>query len=155
MSSSDALDPRTAADRRLVEYFVIVSSVENSKSAANPSQAQNNGDISFNDWKTDSGYDDEEEMFTAYPFKPIITARYPLYDHTDNPLHDNVVFFCHPSGKIELRTEQVMPKVGFWLLLVESIDPLYKFCGLTCMVIVRFISLLPQEERDGKSMALA
>jgi hypothetical protein len=116
MSSSDNQDPRTPADRRLVEYFVIVTSIENqSKTSANPSAKaapkNNNGEISFNDWKTDSGYDDEEEIFAAYPFKPIITARYPLYDHTDNPLHDNVVYFCHPSGKIQLRTEHVMPKV--------------------------------------------
>jgi hypothetical protein len=104
-------DPRTPADRRLVEYFVIVSSVENLSKKAVQQQQQPNGEISFNDWKTDSGYDDEEEIFASYPFKPTITARYPLYDHADNPLHDNVVYFCHPSGKIQLRTEHVMPKV--------------------------------------------
>lgn len=118
MSASEVLEMRTAADRRLVEYFVIISSVECGDKSAAPSQAQNNGDISFNDWKTDSGYDCEEEVFASYPFKPTITARYPLYDHSDNPLHDNVVFFCHPSGKIQLRTEHVMPKVRKNRLLV-------------------------------------
>jgi hypothetical protein len=44
-------------------------------------------------------------------FKPVITARYPLYDHEDNPLHENVTFFCHPSGAIQLKKEEHMPKV--------------------------------------------
>lgn len=107
------------ADRRLVEYFVIVSSVEQAaladhrKAAADSKQQQQNGDISFSDWKTEASFDhgDEEDVFSAYQFKPTITARYPLHDHPDNPLHDNVTFFCHPSGGIQLRTEEYMPKV--------------------------------------------
>jgi len=111
------------ADRRLVEYFVIVSSVEQKhdplaaeKKDKNKKQAAG-GDISFQDWKTESSFDDpggdyEEDAYAAYQFKPTITARYPLHDHPDNPLHDNVTFFCHPSGRIQLRTEKYMPKVS-------------------------------------------
>ena len=107
---------KTSADRRLVEYFVIVSSVEQ---AHDPEKKQTKptsgggGDISFQDWKTESSFDhDEEDVYAKYQFKPTITARYPLHDHPDNPLHDNVTFFCHPSGRIQLRTEEYMPKVS-------------------------------------------
>jgi hypothetical protein len=134
MSDSKS-NAKIAADRRLVEYFVIVSSIEQQSSAiktnsnsgnnssstgSSPSkkqqqqqQQQGNGDISFSDWKTESSYCDEqdEDVFAQYQFKPTITARYPLHDHPDNPLHDNVIFFCHPSGSIQLRMEEYMPKV--------------------------------------------
>ena len=97
------------ADRRLIEYFVTVSSVELDGDTSNLSQ-EANGDLSFQEWKTESG-GSEEELFAAYQFRPTLTSRYPLVDHPDNPLHDNVIFFCHPSGKIRLRTQHYMPKV--------------------------------------------
>ena len=115
MSSSENLDSTDGAkasskssqiaDRRLVEYFVIVSSIEQSNTTKGEKKRS---DMDF-DWKTDSGY--QQEDLNSYLFKPTITARYPLHDHPDNPLHDNVTFFCHPSGKIQLRTEEYMPKV--------------------------------------------
>jgi hypothetical protein len=139
--SSNAKIAKQIADRRLVEYFVIVSSIEQHSSAiktnsnsgsgsgttttsrggggANKSSSPqkkepSNGDISFSDWKTEGSYEqDEEDIFAAYQFKPTITARYPLHDHPDNPLHDNVIFFCHPSGSIQLRMEEYMPKVRY------------------------------------------
>lgn len=135
--SSNAKIAQQIADRRLVEYFVIVSSIETTKPpppatdtddnnskgndgakltspSKKPSQPSN-GDISFSDWKTESSYehdDEEDSIYAAYQFKPTITARYPLHNHPDNPLDDNVTFFCHPSGGIQLRTEEYMPKVS-------------------------------------------
>ena len=44
-------------------------------------------------------------------FNPVITARYPQYDHEDNPFDANVSYFCHTSGSIELKKEPFMPKV--------------------------------------------
>ena len=124
-STSQELKTSQIADRRLIEYFVIVSSVEQKhdpssledkkKKDLQKSKAASSGDISFQDWKTESSFDDqgeEEDPYAAYQFKPTITARYPLHDHPDNPLHDNVTFFCHPSGRIQLRTEEYMPKVS-------------------------------------------
>lgn len=123
-SPTDAIDTSEAgtksnskiaqiADRRLVEYFVIVSPIEQAPSIEKKVDQQQNGDISFQDWRTESSNEqDEEDVFSAYQFKPTITARYPLHDHPDNPLHDNVTFFCHPSGGIHLRTEEYMPKVS-------------------------------------------
>lgn len=105
-TKSSLKNAQIAADRRLIEYFVIVSSVELVEGADEPtSQAKSDGDLSFQEWKTEF----EEE--TPIQFRPTITARYPLVDHPDNPLHDNVIFFCHPSGKIRLRMQPYMPKV--------------------------------------------
>lgn len=85
--------------RRLVEYFCVVSSIEyDGTKKKHPEEI---------DWKTESVSAENDK----YQFKPAISARYPQHDHPDNPLHDNVVYFCHPSGGIQLRTEPHMPKV--------------------------------------------
>jgi hypothetical protein len=154
--SENALDTKNSntklaqiADRRLIEYFVIVSPIEQpedpppngggggagadgsshrQQQEAAAAASKSNGDISFSDWKTESsggggnygnGNDggdnandvDDDEVYEMYTFRPTITARYPFHDHPDNPLHENVTFFCHPSGRIQLRTEPAMPKV--------------------------------------------
>jgi hypothetical protein len=137
----DAVTIPTTADRRLVEYFVIISTVEKtttSNSSSGIQKSSSNGDISFSDWRTeptgtasssansDKNYDAASyekngnhtlhDLYSSVPFQPMITARYPLHDHSDNPLHDNVIFFCHPSGSIHLRTEPYMPKVSSFVV---------------------------------------
>jgi hypothetical protein len=117
------IEKQADSGRRLVEYFVVVSSVEREaeESEANPTKENTNNnpnDLSFS-WKTEStSYDEEDELAGSY-FRPTITARYPLHDHQDNPLHENVVFFCHPSGGIQLKMEQIMPKVRIsnWIIV--------------------------------------
>jgi len=127
MSSNPSDKASQIADRRLIEYFVIISSVEQehdpNKKEASKQKGGGGGDIAFQDWKTESSFDhqtddDEEDVFAKYQFHPTLTARYPLHDHPDNPLHDNITFFCHPSGRIALRTEAYMPKVC--LLIFET-----------------------------------
>jgi hypothetical protein len=98
--------------RRLVEYFVVVSSVERKPEddKKKKQQPQSSEDPNLS-WKTESVSQDDIDEFSEYTFRPTITARYPLHDHNDNPLHDNVTFFCHPTGAIHLRTDEYMPKV--------------------------------------------
>lgn len=96
--------------RRLVEYFVVVSSVE--RKPDDESKKKKNPDDPNLAWKTESMSHDDIDEFANYCFRPTITARYPLHDHHDNPLHDNVIFFCHPTGSIHLRTVEYMPKVS-------------------------------------------
>lgn len=86
--------------RRLVEYLVVVSSLPRDEDE-NENVQEMNLSTSF----------DDEEVEVLRGFKPQITARYPLFDHEDNPLHENVTFFCHPSGTIQLKKESYMPKV--------------------------------------------
>jgi hypothetical protein len=109
------IDKQSDSGRRLVEYFVVVSSIQRDVGFLNKDGTPGSADaddpnVSFSEWKTES-YDDEDEELSHYRFRPMITARYPLTDHSDNPLHENVTFFCHPSGGIHLRTEEIMPKV--------------------------------------------
>jgi hypothetical protein len=97
--------------RRLVEYFVIVSSIE--RKADDKIDKNNSNDLSFSDWKTESNV--AEQVLTEVRFRPTVTARYPLFDHHDNPLHENLTFFCHPSGSIQVRREESLPKVCAFL----------------------------------------
>ena len=88
--------------RRLVEYLVVVSSI--------PRKMEEGDNKKKEEWNLSTSFDDED-VVVEFGFKPQITARYPLHDHEDNPLHENVTFFCHPSGSIHLKKEDYMPKV--------------------------------------------
>lgn len=89
--------------RRLVEYLVVVSSV--------PRKPEAEGDAEKGqEWNLGTSFEDDDVEF-LHGFNPQITARYPLHDHEDNPLHENVTFFCHPSGSIHLKKQNFMPKV--------------------------------------------
>lgn len=102
--------------RRLVEYFIVISSVEREEKEDSGEASEN---VSFSDWKTESYDEDDESIFSEHKFRPAVTARYPLTDHPDNPLHENVTFFCHPSGGIQLRLEELMPKVSTFVSSVK------------------------------------
>jgi len=104
--------------RRLVEYLVVVSSVPRDDEEENPQNQEMNLSTSF----------DDEEVEVLRSFKPQITARYPLYDHEDNPLHENVTFFCHPSGSIQLKKESYMPKVHFFVATGGTGRQMYGTC---------------------------
>ncbi len=94
--------------RRLVEYLVVVSSLERQslsdevkKSPADDEQ-----------YRLSMELDDENiEIVDHEGFKPVVTARYPQYDHEDNPFDANVSYFCHISGAIQLKMNPHMPKV--------------------------------------------
>lgn len=106
--------------RRLVEYFVVVSSIE--RKPGDNIDKNNSNDLSFADWKTESvdlNNMDAINEYASVHFRPTVTARYPLHDHHDNPLHENVTFFCHPSGGIQLRKQPHMPKVSYIEYRVE------------------------------------
>ena len=88
--------------RRLVEYLVVVSSI--------PREEDENGSDKSQEMNLSTSFDDEE-VEVLRGFKPKITACYPLNDHEDNPLHENVTLFCHPSGSMQLKKENHMAKV--------------------------------------------
>jgi hypothetical protein len=92
--------------RRLVEYLVVVSSI--------PRPAEEGSNTNGQELNLSTSFDDES-VEILHIFKPEITARYPLHDHEDNPLHENVTLFCHPSGSIHLKKETHMPKVRLTL----------------------------------------
>jgi hypothetical protein len=166
MDATAVKTAQSAADRRLIEYFLIISTLEkdvskskkhknknssknNSATSNNSSNNGNNGDMTFTDWRTESsgyihpndtttttttspapngstsssntngGDDNVHDYYNSHiQLQPKITARYPLIDHYDHPLQDeNVIFFCHPSGSISLRTQPHMPKVPFVFFL--------------------------------------
>lgn len=110
------------AERRLVEYFVVISSTPEKLDNAFDDEKEkpdSNRNVNTNapmDWTVNIAFErDDEEYVAFYDTKPLITARYPIQDHRDNPLHENVTFFCHPSGGIRLSMEPNMPKVHFFV----------------------------------------
>lgn len=86
------------AARRLVEYCIVVTSVPKNKGEQQDVQ------------DTSQDWGDDDVLYDDYDFQPVITARYPLEDHDENPLHESTTFFCHPAG-IQLRAKPSMPKV--------------------------------------------
>ena len=106
-----ALASASDSGRRLVEYFCVISSVERHEKDAE-AESGDSVNVSFSEWKTESYDEDEESVFSEHKFRPKVTARYPLTDHPDDPLHEQIMFFCHPTGGIQLRLEELMPKVS-------------------------------------------
>ncbi len=94
--------------RRLVEYLVVVSSLERQSL----SDEVKNSPSDDEQYRLSMEIDDENiEVVDHEGFKPVVTARYPQYDHEDNPFDANVSYFCHISGAIQLKTSPYMPKV--------------------------------------------
>lgn len=85
--------------RRLVEYFVVVST-----------ESQNARDIIVED---DQGTDVVKLVNKTCDFEAVVTARYPENDYKQNPLlHQSVISFCHPSDDIEVQGAFTLPKVS-------------------------------------------
>lgn len=109
---------KDAGKRRLVEYFVVVSSIpqasddDATSTTIEPEFSGLQEAASFEGSREGLMIEDEEDVYIDdFDFQPKITARFPLEDHDGNQLHESVTFFCHPSGAIQLRTEKTMPKV--------------------------------------------
>jgi hypothetical protein len=109
------ISDKDAGVRRLVEYFVVVSSIPKSETTDGLTidvQDSSSFEESKSGFKMPD-FDDEDEFFVDdLDFQPVVTARFPMKDHPGNPLDESVTYFCHPSGGIQLRTEKTMPKVG-------------------------------------------
>mmetsp|Transcript_12525 Transcript_12525/g.29905 ORF Transcript_12525/g.29905 Transcript_12525/m.29905 type:complete len:1255 (+) Transcript_12525:50-3814(+) len=106
--------------RRLVEYLVVISSVPRASD-------EGAGDKAKEEWDLSTSFDDED-VEVIHGFRPQITARYPVEDHSDNPLHENVTFFCHPSGSIHLKKESHMPKIHYFVATGGTGRKMYGTC---------------------------
>ncbi|GKZ00619.1 hypothetical protein MPSEU_001014000 [Mayamaea pseudoterrestris] len=139
----------TQIGRRLVEYFVVISSVERPpEEAASISKADaSNPD---NSWRTESTTDEDEDWISKFLFRPTITARYPLTDHDDNPLHENVAFFCHHSGGIQVRTDPLLPKVHYFVATGGTGRQVYG----TCLTLWEPHVLTIKETKENKNVFL-
>ncbi|KAI2506972.1 Rab guanyl-nucleotide exchange factor [Fragilaria crotonensis] len=123
LETSNAKD---AGLRRLVEYFVVVSSIPNVKVDGVPELQES---TSYDGSREGIEFDDDEDIYVDdFDFQPKITARFPLQDHHENPLHESVTFFCYPSGAIQLRMEKSMPKAHFFAATGGSGKQMYGTC---------------------------
>lgn len=108
---------KDAGVRRLVEYFVVVTSIPKAETqdglTIQDTASFEESNIGSRDAVVLDDDDDEEFFVDDFDFQPVVTARFPIADHPGNPLTESVTFFCHPSGGIQLRTKMTMPKVGY------------------------------------------
>ncbi|KAL3923848.1 MAG: hypothetical protein SGILL_001407, partial [Bacillariaceae sp.] len=112
--------------RRLVEYLVVCSSLPLEPPAEGDDKPRKSAEEG-GEWSLSTSFDDDD-IEVLRGFKPVITARYPLYDHEDNPLHENVTFFCHPSGAIQLKKQPFMPKVHYFVATGKKNKKMYGTC---------------------------
>lgn len=135
--------------QRLVEYFFILTSLPSSSSSTTTTNQQQSLDLSSlqeeeesstksktleRSTSTDST-DTHDTLLQSTdtnanaPLDSIITARYPLEDHPDNPLSDMVTCFCHPvAGKVQLLTEFRLPHVHYFVSTGDRGQKMYGVC---------------------------
>lgn len=101
--------------RRLVEYLVVVSSLERKSLSEGGGDGKGESPPEPDEqYRLSTEIDDDDiELVDHDGFKPVVTARYPQYDHEDNPFDANVSYFCHISGAIQLKKQPFMPKVRY------------------------------------------
>jgi hypothetical protein len=65
-----------------------------------------------------------------FVLEPVITAKYPAVDHSDQPLNPMIPKFCHPQGSdvIVPTQEYKMPKVHYFVLTDSKGGKLYGTC---------------------------
>ena len=100
--------------RRLVEYLVVVSSLRREAPCDKSDGDDKKSDSVPPDdeqYRISTEIDDDNIEIVEDGFKPVVTSRYPQYDHEDNPFDSNVSYFCHISGAIQLKKQPYLPKV--------------------------------------------
>jgi len=111
--------------RRLVEYLVVVSSLAREAPSDNDKKSPANDD----QYRLSTVIDDDDiDLADHEGFKPVVTARYPTYDHEDNPFDANVSYFCHISGAIQLKKKPYMPKIHYFVTTGGTGKKMYGTC---------------------------
>lgn len=113
--------------RRLVEYFVVVSSLPR-KDSSDPVSPNISFQSQFDEIPQNISIEDYEDIDNELNFEPIITARYPKTDHHGNPLHQSVACFCHPAGIIQLKSKPSMPKIHYFVMTGGRGKQMYGVC---------------------------
>jgi len=64
-----------------------------------------------------------------HSFQPVITARFPLMDHSDNPLNPMITQFCYPSGEVIVPSRVYeLPRVHHFVLTNDKGRKVYGTC---------------------------
>jgi len=116
--------------RRLVDYFVVVSSLPRKDSApvAISPNVSFSAQFDNNEIPHNISLEEHEDVEEELNFEPVITARYPLEDHRDQPLHQSVACFCHPAGIIKLKSKACLPKIHYFVMTGGRGTLMYGVC---------------------------
>lgn len=137
------------SERRLVEYFVVISSLRRDRHKDTNSVLQKSGGQ-----KTDgSGFEPSipeplgSDIDNVY--EPVVTSRYPLKNHRGNPLSESVTCFCHPRGIIRPKYQVCLPKVHYFVMTGERGAQLYGTCLTMYEPVAILSSLLTSNDGDN------
>eukprot|EP00536_Pseudo-nitzschia_multiseries_P000289 jgi/Psemu1/249345/estExt_Genewise1Plus.C_40091 len=114
--------------RRLVEYLVVVSSIPR-ENTADDDEKKDAPPENDEQYRLSTNFDDDDiELVDHEGFKPVVTARYPQYEHEDNPFDANVCYFCHISGAIQLKKNPYLPKIHYFVATGGTGKKMYGTC---------------------------
>jgi len=138
--------------RRLVEYLVVVSSsvrkCSKNKDSADGDEKNKKTTADDEQYRLSTEIDDDDiELVDHEGFKPIVTARYPQYDHEDNPFDANVSYFCHISGAIQLKKKPHMPKIHYFVTTGGTGKKMYG----TCLTLWEPTQISARKKRSKKA----
>lgn len=88
------------------------------------------------EWTRDEAKSDENIHMPStngdeenHSFQPVITARFPLVDHADNPLNPMITHFCYPSGDLIVPSRVYeLPRVHHFVLTNDKGRKMYGTC---------------------------
>jgi hypothetical protein len=100
-----------------------------SKQTQQLNQNQNNTNNNRPAFSNDSlTFEEQFRLEWRTEFTPVISGRYPAFDHAENPLSESVTCFCHPTGFIQPREEPQMPKIHFFVTTGAKGQLMYGTC---------------------------
>lgn len=127
ITESAAMEAPAVIQQRLVEYFVVVSSLPRWTEPRCRSPVKT--PAKHQDLDTGGNIHLPQQHSQDYTFSPKITARYPQIDYADNPLNPMITQFCYPhSDSIVPSFSYVMPRVHHFALTNDKGRKVYGTC---------------------------
>jgi pentatricopeptide repeat protein len=142
--TQDTVLKESTAVQRLVDYFVVVTSLprwetkpadeqpvkgvkrRRRKDAAPTVETRQGGSESA---RTDGNIHLPLHSTQDHTFQPQITARYPLTDYADSPLNPMILHFCYPAGDvIHPSRSYLLPAVHHFVLTNDKGRKVYGTC---------------------------
>jgi len=113
------------SERRLVEYFVVVSSLRRDREKGVSDLRASVGGQKNDGSGFEPSIPEPLETDIEHVYEPVVTSRYPLKNHRSNSLTESVTCFCHPRGHVKLRYKFCLPKVHYFVMTGERGALLY------------------------------
>jgi len=133
---SGSVPPPASSSRRLVEYFLVVSAVNETvgrrkRTGSHRGSGRHTRGNLKRILKGRKRFGSSSKPSDAVRhYEPIITSRYPLEDHSDNPLNSMVPQFCFSllGDEVTSAKDYSLPTIHHFVLTDEVGRKLYGTC---------------------------